>query len=632
VLNGRAALLSSLVALAWTTAAAKEPVAHVDAGATTALSANPPTVIGESGVPAAGGTATADVTPATANAAAIAGATATSAVAAIVSANGATSAAAAVVTGAPATVAAAAAASAPAGDVGPATSSARPGVEPLVEDAPRSSAKATGEATHPAGEVAAGSSGAAAKPTRPAESFVQLGDRRLFAIRVSRAGVPPEDRARRATRLLEQLVEVAPPGEVRVMLDGATAVVFVGARPLIQLTAEDAAAADDVSLAVHAEDCAAAVREGMRTELRRRAIAQLFFSISLIVLMGLASFLLLGAVSKVALKVAALLEAQKSLPELRIGKVEVVTPAAMRVAISTSISVAKPVVQLGILCSWLLFSLSLLPATEAVGRRITGFVLAPLATLLGRLGAALPVVVLVAIGAFALAMLLRFLRIFFESVAQGGIHLRWLSPEQALPASVVARAVTVIAALLAAAPLIVGDSAEWGALRIGGVALTIAAVLAASPSLANTAAGTIMLFGRRLAPGIYVEIGPHSGRITSLTLTDLRVQERSGAEVRVPHLMLLFRPLRILGDTLPAHYEVTVDARAPQGRIRKALVDAVRRQGRAAHVELVEIEGQHARYLVVAAAAPGEDDLASAIADALTRDALEFSRIRKLDA
>jgi hypothetical protein len=160
----------------------------------------------------------------------------------------------------------------------------------------------------------------------------------------------------------------------------------------------------------------------------------------------------------------------------------------------------------------------------------------------------------------------------------------------------------------------------------------VTAVLATAPSLANSAAGTLLLFTRRLTPGIYVEIGPHSGRVTAITLTDVRVEERSGAEVRLPHLMLLFRPLRILGDTLPAHYEVTVDARAPQGRIRKALVDAVRRQGRAAHVELVEIEGQHARYLVVAAAAPGEDDLASAIADALTRDALEFSRIRKLDA
>ncbi|HEX4457259.1 MAG TPA: mechanosensitive ion channel domain-containing protein, partial [Polyangia bacterium] len=364
----------------------------------------------------------------------------------------------------------------------------------------------------------------------------------------------------------------------------------------------------------------------------RRAVAQVFFSISLIVLMGLASFLLLGAVGKAALRVSALLDARETLPELRIGKVEVLTAAATRVAISTSISVAKPIVQLGILCGWLLFSLSLLPATEAIGRRLAGFVLVPLATLLGRLGAALPVVVLVAIGAFALAMLLRFLRVFFESVAQGGIQLRWLQPEQALPFSVVARAVAVIGALLAAAPLIVGDSAEWGALRIGGVALTVTAVLATAPSLANSAAGTLLLFTRRLTPGVYVEIGPHSGRVTAITLTDVRVEERSGAEVRLPHLMLLFRPLRILGDTLPAHYEVTVDARAPQGRIRKALVDAVRRQGRAAHVELVEIEGQHARYLVVAAAAPGEDDLASAIADALTRDALEFSRIPKLDA
>ncbi len=615
--RSRAAQLGCFLALMSTTAAGATEPTRADGG-------GPAVVVGESGVPAPAGTTRNELSPATANAAANASATATSAAGALVGANGVTSAAATLATGAPATVAAAAAASAPAGDVAPAKAVEAP---VPVDDTAKTAA-----ADHAAAKTAAAASGASVKPDKGSEAFVQIGDRRLFAIRVARAGVTAEDRARRATRLLEQLVEVGQPGDVHVTLDGSTAVVFVGAAPLIQLTAEDARADDDTSLVVHAETCAAAVKEGLHTELRRRAVAQLFFSISLIVLMGLASFLLLGAVGRVALRVSALLDARDTMPELRIGKVEVLTPAAMRVAISTSISVAKPIVQLGILCSWLLLSLSLLPATEALGRRIGGFVLVPLATLLGRLGAALPVVVLVAIGAFALAMLLRFLRVFFESVAQGGIHLRWLSPEQALPFSVVARAVTVIGALLAAAPLVVGDSTEWGALRIGGLALTVTAVLASAPALANSAAGTLLLFSRRLQPGVYIELGPHSGRVTAVTLTDVRVEERSGAEVRLPHLVLLFRPLRILGDTLPAHYDVTVDARAPQGRIRKALVDAVRRQGRAAHVELVEIEGQHARYLVVAAAAPGEDDLASAIADALTRDALEFSRIRKLDA
>jgi hypothetical protein len=469
------------------------------------------------------------------------------------------------------------------------------------------------------------------KIEKTAEAAVQIGERRLFVIRVPRAGLSPADRARKVSRALDLVVEEGRAEEVRVAIEGTTAVLYVGAAPLAQLTPEDAAAAGDASLNVHADACAAAIRDGLRIELRRRAIATIVFSISLIVLSGLLSFLLLGGVSRAARRISALLDARENLPALRIGAVEMLTPAAVRVAVSTSISFAKPIVQFVILIGWVLFSLSLLPATEALGRQLTGFVLVPLTNMFGRVGAALPLVVLVAIGAFALGLLLRFLRVFFESVAQGGIHLGWLPPGKALPASILTRVVAVIGALLAAAPLVTGDTAEWGALRIAGAALTVTAVLAAAPALANTAAGTLLLFSGRLQTGLFVEIGAHAGRLTTLTLTELRIEDRSGAEVRVPYLVTLFRPLRLLGETLPSNYEVTVDARAQQGRIRKALSDAVRRQGRAAQVELVEIEGEVARYRVLGVAAPGEDDLASAIADALTREGLGFGRIRKLD-
>jgi hypothetical protein len=317
---------------------------------------------------------------------------------------------------------------------------------------------------------------------------------------------------------------------------------------------------------------------------------------------------------------------------LRVGSLELLTPAAVRVTVLTSIGIAKPIVQLGIVLGWLLSSLSLLPATEAIGKHLASFIFVPLTTLLGRIGTAVPLVVLVVVGGFLLAIVLRFLRVFFDSVAQGDIHLGWLPPAQALPASIVVRTIALVGALLAAAPLLLGETNEWGALRIGGVALAVGVVLAATPAIANAAVGTLALFRGHLQPGVYVEVGPHAGRVIGLTLSELQLEDRSGAEVRVPHLFTLYRPLRVLGAALPARYEVTVDARAPQGPIRKALVDALRRQGRAAQVELTEIEGERAVYRIVGSALPGEEDLASAIADALTRDGLAFTRIRKLDA
>lgn len=516
---------------------------------------------------------------------------------------------------------------------------------PRAATAPSTTAPSTGAPSATTPSTAAGPPAAASgsrPPARPGpearaaapspvEAAVRIGERRLFAIRAPRAGVPPEVRAREASQRLEQLVTEGQPHEVRVGFEGATAILYVGSTPIIQLSDDDAVQAGDASLAVHAEQCASALREGLRIELRRRAVASVVFSLSLVVLSGLVSFLLLGAVSRGAKRITDLLDKRADLPGWRLGPIEVLTPAALRVAVSTAISIAKPIVQFAVFLGWLLFSLSLIPATAALGGRLTGFLLTPATTFFARIGAALPLLVVVIIGGFALAMLLRFLRVFFASVGQGGIHLGWLPPEKALPASLVAQVATVICALLAAAPL-VSPETEWSTLRIVGFALAVAVVFAGVPALANIAAGTLLLFGGRLAPGVFVEIGASAGRLVAVTLTELRVQDRAGAEIRVPHLLTLFRPLKLLGEVPPSTYEVTVDARAQQGKIRKALADAVRRQGRTSQLELVEIEGEIARYRVLGTATPGEDDLASAIADALTREGLAFRRIRKLDA
>ena len=473
------------------------------------------------------------------------------------------------------------------------------------------------------------------KAEKPAEkatatATVRIGDRKVFAIHLPRAGLTAEARARRVSQILEQLVEEGHPGEIRNEVKSGVAVVYAGTTPVIQLVEEDATAAGDSSLEVHAESVASTVRAAVRTELRRRETANVVFSFSLIVLLGLVSFLLLRGVSRAARRVSAALSSpERHIPGLRMGSIEVLTPAAVKVAVSTSVSIAKPIVQLGILFGWVLFSLSLFPATRGMGSKVTGFVLDPITTLLGRLGSALPVVVLVGIGAFALVMLLRFLRVFFDSVSTGDIALGWLPRELATPVGVVARLAAITVALLAAAPLVTGDDA--GSLRIAGVALVGAVALGATPAVANAAAGLVLLFGRRLHPGLFIELGSDAGRLTAVTLHELRLEDATGAELRIPHLAALVRPLRILGDAPSAAYEITVDAKAPQGKVRKALADAVRRQGRAVQVELVEIEGSDiARYRVVGAVNPGEDDLASAIADALTRDGLAFQRIRKL--
>jgi len=468
-----------------------------------------------------------------------------------------------------------------------------------------------------------------AKATIERETPVRIGDRRIFVVRVGRGSTSVEGRVRLASRALELLADEDKAFDVHVEKKADVAVVYAGTTPVIQLSSDDAVAAGDSTLDVHADAIAAAVRSGLENELRRRHTAHLVFSFSLVVLMGLFVFLVLRGLRRGARRAADLLREKETIPALRIGNVEVLTPATVRLALSTSIGVATPLVQLALVYAWILGALSLFPSTAGLVGKVSGYVLVPLGTFMARTGSALPVLVLLLLAAFALVMVLRFVGVFFDSVHKGEIELHWLPVTAARPVSIVLRIGLVAMSLLAVAPLLSGS--DHGALPTIGMVLVASLGLASTPVLANFSAGVGALFLRRLPVGDFVEIGVHSGRIREVTLFELRLEDKAGNELRVPHLYLLIHPARHLGDAPASRYEVTVDPKAPQGKVRKTLGDAVRRQGHTVFVELVEIDAEKARYVVSGAALPGEDDFASALADALTREGLAFGRIRKLD-
>ena len=72
------------------------------------------------------------------------------------------------------------------------------------------------------------------------------------------------------------------------------------------------------------------------------------------------------------------------------------------------------------------------------------------------------------IAALAVFVLVRFVGLFFVSVARGETPLPWLPADLAAPTSVLLRSAIVVAALVFAAPVVTGDanlcSAETGAL------------------------------------------------------------------------------------------------------------------------------------------------------------------------
>jgi small-conductance mechanosensitive channel len=471
------------------------------------------------------------------------------------------------------------------------------------------------------------SSAAAHVEDASSEGLVKLHERTVFPVRVAQGTKTADQRAKAASQTLERLVEEKELADVRSEEQGDIVVVFGGKTPIIQLSSEDAVAAGDASLSVHAASVTAKVREALRTERQRKAIAESVFSFSLLVFSGLIAVLLLGKVRELADKTRAWIEKNPDrLPALRIQSIDLVRPAAVRGGLSVALGLGRLFGQLGIAYGWLLFASSLFESTRSYTERLTGFVLTPLSALIGRIGSALPLLVIALSAIIATVLLVRFVGLFFGSVGRGETALGWLPSDLAVPTGALVRFGIVVVALLVAAPLITGN--DDGALARAGMAAIVALGFASSPVLASVAAGIPAVYGRRVRIGEYAEVGGRIGRVLSVSLLEVRLEDDMGCHLRVPHLMSLLHTTKVFGPYPEVTVDVVIDPLAPQGHVRSVLLAVAHRFGTVAKASLVRLDSEGAHYRVTARghATTIDSDLPTGIADALGRENIALGR------
>jgi small-conductance mechanosensitive channel len=172
--------------------------------------------------------------------------------------------------------------------------------------------------------------------------------------------------------------------------------------------------------------------------------------------------------------------------------------------------------------------------------------------------------------------------------------LPWLPADRAAPTSVLLRTGIVIAALVFAAPVVTGD--PNGALARAGAIVLIALGLASTPLLASGLVGVTVLFGRRLRLGEFAEVHGMVARIAAINLLEIRLVDAHRSELRIPHLLCLFRPMRVLGMRPRLSVDVPVAASAPQEKVREVLAEAGRKCGHDAKLDLLAFDVDAALY------------------------------------
>lgn len=484
-----------------------------------------------------------------------------------------------------------------------------------------------------ASEPATEESKQAAASVDLAAGEVRVRDRLVLTLRVARDGLSPQARARAATqRLTALLLHVAEAGAVRAdtSADRSAATIFVGTTAILTVGREDADAAMEPSVEAFADVGANAIAEAFGAERTRSAVATTVFRLSLLVFTGLILFLLLSRTGALATRLRGRFTADDHpVHDFNVGKVQVLSAGSVRVLLSAGVTFGYRTLQVLLGFGYLLFGLSLFERTRPWTEQITGAMLTPISTLATRLALAMPILVLMAIGAFAMSVLLRFTGLFFDSVGRGETRVEWLPRDLAKPTSLVARGGIVVLTLVLVTPLLTGDN-DGMAARAATVALAVLG-LAMLPSLASAAIGAPLVFSRRLKKNEHVELGPHQGRVREVGLLELRLEDAHGADVRIPHLYTFLHPLRILGGAPTVDVDLVVAADSDLVDVETRLLAAARKLTARADVRLVSLDAAGAHFRVTSVSkATDRGTLTAALAGALKDSgiALGASRAR----
>ncbi|HTQ02720.1 MAG TPA: mechanosensitive ion channel family protein [Polyangiaceae bacterium] len=469
---------------------------------------------------------------------------------------------------------------------------------PVAASTARSAPPSNAAAPPPALPSAPGPHHAPSASAAPlANAEVLLGDAHVFAIRVPRGNKTPEQRAQAATTALAAAVEHVHENDVRYEHRGDFAVVLAGQTPIVELGLEDAQAAGASTVDVHAASVVGALRSAIESEHRQAALSKTVFSISLLVFLGLIAFYLVQKIGEFAERARSWIDANaEQALAVRVRQIEVVSPGTVRSTAVVVLGLGKRVAQAGVFYAWLVVVLSLFEETRDYTQKLTGLIVTPLSQLMTRLATGLPVLAVLVVAGAAVFVLVRFLGLFFDSIERRENVVSWVTPDLAGPTSTLLRLGVVLAALVFLAPLVTGNTE--GALTRTGVVVLVALGLASTPLLASGMLGAIVLFGRRLRPGQHVEIGAYGGRISSIGLLDLRLEDPERAEVRIPHLYALRHPTRVIGVRPRFDVDVAVAPGVPHMDVQGVLLRVASRFSDDARVELVSADAERTLFRV----------------------------------
>ena len=407
-------------------------------------------------------------------------------------------------------------------------------------------------------------------------------NRPIVVFRASVLGRSPAERAAGARRALDDLVAQGITGPVAAQPLESAALISVGSRVVMGLTAVDVDnlsgdSAESLSAQVVArlqialEEAAEARR--VRTLVREAAIALLGLVVGLTAL---------WVVSRVHRAVAGkfVAAAEKTVAKSKIADLQVLHGMHIVDLERRMVTAAMVALDLVVVYAMLTFILRQFPYTRPWGESLRTFLVTTIANLgLGMLNA-LPDLFTVALIFFITRFGVRLLGLWFHAVETGRVTARWIYPETAQPTRRLATTLLWLFGAVMAYPYLPGSQTE--AFKGISVFVGLMVTLGSSGLVNQIMSGFTITYSRALRLGDFVRIGDVEGTVTHLGVLSTKLRTLRNEDVTVPNAVVVSQTTMDFsryGDTAGVFTPttVTIGYDAPWRQVHAMLLEAARR-------------------------------------------------------
>lgn len=266
--------------------------------------------------------------------------------------------------------------------------------------------------------------------------------------------------------------------------------------------------------------------------------------------------------------------------DLEVRGFQIVGARQIWAVINGLLSLLKALVIVAALYIYLSSVLSLFPWTRGLALNLVEFLMEPLRTLGTGLIKSVPNLIFLAVLFFVLRYVLRMLRHFFDSIANGSVVWQDFEPDWADPTYRLVRFAVIAFGVIVAYPYIPGSGSE----AFKGVSLFMGVVfsLGSSSVIGNIIAGYTMTYRRAFKVGDRVRIGEHVGNVEQIRILATQLRTLKNEMVTLPNSVVLngevvnFTTLASTRGVM-VHTTVGIGYETPWRQVEAMLLEAARR-------------------------------------------------------